>query len=495
MVTGKKQDECSICHEEAVNELQCSSCKYYVHFKCVLGFAPPAGLESSTEKGKHICPPCLVGASNNLLHIAIDAHTSTPPSARELRAERRASFRGAESVNTVSVTVQNQAGSASPPAVKVNGDTPNTVDTGAPSEAGSTHPEHELSPLSPPDLARSGRPKYILKTLRNLPSHTDTLILGDSNSHHIDGKEIDPVNNSVAIRSSGGLCIVALVHALKEHTSPLNRLKKVYLAIGVNDFLHSDDHCLDDWPHHIKSLQTECLRVFPRAKLFFILPFRGLPSVPQSFLKELEHQLKTQAPKFKRLSSPFMRNKVDRGGVHINDKGKQHYLQFLQKVTGCTKVIEQARVDSSVGTVQEKVQKDSDVKTESSTDPGQQHNGPPATTEQQPSGPPTRMNPWAQQHGVPQSQMWPQGRPPNIQSPWPSSFGWDNRSFFPQHQNYQSMHPAQRSMFNVPPPSPHFYGQQGHLPGHDSVVREITDAVTQAMMQRYGQRQPSGCQY
>ena len=328
-------EHCTICTGDASGELSCSRCEYPCHYTCALGFEPPDEFKNSPHKHKFLCPPCVVGKSHNLLHVALNAHEKNftrkptggdpPPTggAPPPTGGEPPPTGGDPPLNAANLSARDQRAAARERRVSARAENhTEPVTSGAP----------KLSDLSDTDLSRAAKPKYMISRLRNLPDHTNIVLFGDSNTHKIHGRRVDPEGQSVAIRSSGGLCIPAFVHALKENNDPCPRVKKLYLSLGTNDSLHSGEHCLEDWPHHIKSLQVECLRVFPRARLHFILPFKGLSGVPNSFIKVLEGLLREHCPKFQRLHPPSMINKVDNGGVHINPEGKTAYITFLQKV-------------------------------------------------------------------------------------------------------------------------------------------------------------------
>ena len=65
--------ECVICGDESIDELQCADCKHCLHFNCALGFEPPDEFKASDLKSEYICPPCLCGSTDALLHQAMDA--------------------------------------------------------------------------------------------------------------------------------------------------------------------------------------------------------------------------------------------------------------------------------------------------------------------------------------------------------------------------------------------------------------------------------------
>ena len=318
-------NQCLVCNLDADGQLQCSVCKYHLHYVCVLGLDPPEDFKASGEKHKYVCPPCLVGTSYDLLHLAIDAHSRNAaagsikinvPSARGRRAERRASAR--DNVNGGMVV-------ADPPLP-----TPDRVSVQGSDELGGD--SADLSPLHEADIARSNRLSFILNTFKNLPDHVTTLILGDSNTHKIRGNDLDPKGNKVCVRSFGGLCIYATVHALKNYEHEYSNIRKVAWSLGANDALHGEDqHCLDDYPHHVQALYTETKRVFPNSTVHFILPFSGIKAVTPAFRSSLQALLKEHAPEIKMHNPPNMSGKMMRDGVHINQAGKEAYVNFLMK--------------------------------------------------------------------------------------------------------------------------------------------------------------------
>lgn len=177
----------------------------------------------------------------------------------------------------------------------------------------------------------------ILNALKNLPDHKSTLILGDSNTHGIKGDQVDPVNGSVAVRSFSGLCIVAAAHALRKYKYSYRNVKRLVWSLGTNDGLHSNEHCHEDFETHIKALYRESSRIFPQARISFILPFTGITGVSVQFTKELVSALKIHCPKMWRCRAPSMVDRMTRGGVHINAEGKRVYTNYLMKnFTKCT---------------------------------------------------------------------------------------------------------------------------------------------------------------
>ena len=197
-----------------------------------------------------------------------------------------------------------------------------------------THPSnresvHVLAPLHPRETGPSNKLGYILNALQNVPNHRSTVMIGDSNFHCVNVGEIDPTNRSVAIRSVSGLCVVSASDALKKFTYSYPKFKKVVLSVGANDFMHRDQHCPDDWSTHLSNLITDTHRIFPQAVIHFVLPFRGLDTVPPSFIEKFEYILKTEHPQIKKHYAPSMAGKTRRDGIHLNAQGAEVLRTFL----------------------------------------------------------------------------------------------------------------------------------------------------------------------
>ena len=187
------------------------------------------------------------------------------------------------------------------------------------------------------DKVRSKRLSYILNTLKNLPDHKTTIVLGDSNHHCIVGDEVDPVYKSVAVRSFSGLCIVSAAYALQKHEHTHSNIKRAVFGLGTNDELHKDQHCEEEFVKHLKTLHSEASRVFPQAHISFILPFHGINGVTFKATQDLASALKVHCPSIWRCRPPSMVGKMNRGGIHINSEGKRAYTEYLMKnFTKCT---------------------------------------------------------------------------------------------------------------------------------------------------------------
>ena len=279
---------------------------------------------------------------------------------------------------------------------------------------------HIHTTLRPSDISRSKKLSYILNALKNCLSYRSTLVIGDSNTHPINQREVDAEGRSVAIRSISGLCVVAAAHALKAYKFTYRKVKKLVWSIGINDFLHENQHCTEEWDMHLKSLYTESARIFPNASISLVLPFHGLSSVPSSFTKEFEKKVKALCPKIKRLRTPSMLNKVKHDGVHLNREGVDKYFSFLQ--AQFTKV-RSTREDNT---------------------PSNAHNSSASSARVQ-SGESFRVN----------------------------------SSDFP---------PIQQAHTAVPPAPPYvLQSQPPYYPAHQvQMIRELTEAVTHAMLRRCG---------
>ena len=189
--------------------------------------------------------------------------------------------------------------------------------------------QNDLAPLHPRDMGPANKLGYILNSLQNVPSYRSTAMIGASNFHYINQGEIDPTNKSVAIRSVSGLCVVSAAHALKKFRYQYHKFRKIIWCLGINDYMHQDIHCPDDWATHLSDLISETGRIFPQATIHFILPFSGLPGVPQSFIQEMEKTLKAVGPNVKRHHTPSMSGMVRSDGIHLTSSGAQKLRAFL----------------------------------------------------------------------------------------------------------------------------------------------------------------------
>ena len=185
-----------------------------------------------------------------------------------------------------------------------------------------------LAPLHPIDAGPSKNLSYILNALKGLPRHKSTLLFGDSNLHCVQG-ELDPQRKNVAIRSVSGLCVVSAAHALSQYNFNYGQISKVVWMLGVNDYLHRQDHCEEDWSEHLCTLINETKRIFKNASIHFVLPFKGLPSVPLQHSKDISDLLMNSFPSVRRHYPPSMEDNVKPDGIHLNKNGAKLLRDFL----------------------------------------------------------------------------------------------------------------------------------------------------------------------
>ena len=190
----------------------------------------------------------------------------------------------------------------------------------------------ETAELHEADVSRSKKLSYILNSFKNIPHHRNIAVIGDSNLHGVKETEIDSQSKQIVVRGCSGLCVPAAVYALKQYNHKYSHFKRIIWSLGTNDLLHKDQHCPDDWQFHLDSLFKETKRVFPRAKIGFVMPFHGLPSVPQSYIKFISDSVKNASPTVKRYTTPTMKNKVKGDGVHITAEGAHVFESYIKKI-------------------------------------------------------------------------------------------------------------------------------------------------------------------
>ena len=357
-MTGTADGElCLLCGIDAKEELSCRLCLSKLHFKCAFGSVVNNPKQQTTFKNGHFtCPVCLIAKDNKLILKTVSTNQKyLAATSNIVDFQLPAGF-----FSDASLAVEDAASDKSnDPATDQDAGHTSDASTvnffkssgflskfgtergvASPSDESPASEEEtevgELAPLHLRDRSLSITLGRILNNLRNLPTYRSTLIIGDSNGHFIKEGEIDPESKSVAARAVSGLCVVAAAEALKNYKHSIGKVKKVIYSLGVNDYLHSDDHCAENWPAHLQSLVTNSARVFPKASIVFITPFSGLPKVPDDFINDFLHQVRLVKDKVKPLKitwlkPPSMKNKVSEDGVHLNHLGKKAYMGFLRK--------------------------------------------------------------------------------------------------------------------------------------------------------------------
>ena len=103
------------------------------------------------------------------------------------------------------------------------------------------------------------------------------------------------------------------------------------LSLGANDHLHANEHCPGEWDVHFDTLFREIKRIFHKAKVHFVVPFKGLPKVPEEHGLKIWDLLKAKYPYVRKHSAPSMKNKVKPDGIHIDKEGAKSFRAFLVK--------------------------------------------------------------------------------------------------------------------------------------------------------------------
>lgn len=351
---------CTVCRREADCELRCRRCECALHYTCALGFDPPDDLKLSDLKRDFMCAPCLVGTSYDLLHRALEAHrrcqppqithvadahvpddhqrgfTRTAPMKTPKRRARRKQKRRQNPelpTEVVGSGVIDSDGGSRGGMSDSDGDSGNedvrVVDGTEIVDSGDDDDGGGITPLHSSCITRSKRMTYILNTFRNFPHFVTTLIGGCSVLHGVDGKQLDS-EGSVNVRSVGGLCVFALVHALLGHTQVHSRIKQVVWSLGTNDALHQHQHCVKDNRKYIDLLYRESKRIFPQAEIKFVVPYGGMEKVPSGHIKQLTKDIKVMCPDMKVYHPPSLREKLCRDGVHPNKDGRNALIRFLR---------------------------------------------------------------------------------------------------------------------------------------------------------------------
>lgn len=373
-------DPCRLCSGETVEDevLSCTKCHKTYHFKCGTGLSDVA--QRPLERlflQPFKCPLCTIGEKNTLVHIVLTInqihnegkHAQTfdlgnaldtsvqddaapeavvtppvaPPVAVVTPAAVNPAVPGPPAADNPAVPGSPAAQGPADPQVRDNATAEGHQRDGRPPLPPSLAGE-SLAPLHDHDESRSNKFGYLLNSFYRLPGHPNTFCGGDSHLTHLDGKEVDPVDDQVRVRSAGGLCIPATVHALAHHKRVYKKFRKVIWCLGTNDALHGrEQHCAEDRVKYLRLLYSESCRIFPQASINFVLPFVGLKGVSKPFINDLERDIKSACPDMLVFRPPTMRNKIGQKGLHLNRSGRLSFIKFLRE----TFVTRKARVFSS----------------------------------------------------------------------------------------------------------------------------------------------------
>ena len=344
-----------MCTLEVTEELKCKWCSHLCHFKCIIG-REVKNVSNRAYFGhakNFVCPVCIVGRNNVLtlkamsanqayiqLQHAVDFTLNLSSSASSPAGDRSSAAPSDDEDDVEAAEPHLEPPPSTPVAAHVGQNNPDSPHVQQPDTV--EHPVHERRQQdieaatdectpSPGDVTRSKRLTSMLNTLHTMPHHKTTLIMGDSNTHGVSPTQVDPENDSVAVKSFGGLCIVAAVYALQQYKLSHKHVKRAVWSLGTNDALHEGEHCLEESDKYMKALYKETSRIFPKASVEFLLPFSGIQGVSEKFRQDLGKSLKINCPRIKVHHMPSMRNKLNKDGVHINWAGKRAYIEFLMK--------------------------------------------------------------------------------------------------------------------------------------------------------------------
>ena len=343
-------DTCGVCSGETVKdeELLCKKCHRSYHVECGTGLSDIIVALRTVEKLQDLnfkCPICNIGERNSLIHTVLTTNQLHNEGKRVQPLTVPDTNNTETTVNNDNVAAEVVTAAITPaagPNANVAAVTPGApVHTVQPSQnitvEGARHTlppslvREDLTPLHEHDESRAKKFSYLLNSFYRLPGHPNVFIGGDSHLTKLDGKEVDPDDDQVRVRSAGGLCIPALVHALAGHKRVYKKFKSVSWSVGTNDALHGDEqHCPDDRNKYLRLLYSESRRIFPGAKIYVILPFSGLRGVSQSFIDTLERDLKSACPDMVLLKPPSMHNKIGKSGLHANRSGRLAFIKFLR---------------------------------------------------------------------------------------------------------------------------------------------------------------------
>ena len=190
----------------------------------------------------------------------------------------------------------------------------------------------DTAPLHKQDVLRATKLTDMMKNSRQLLSRASRVVIGDSNMKEVARNrdlQLD-ISRTTCVLACGGLCTVAAAQGLKDHAETYTRVTKVILAVSTNDALHPHQHCMDDREKHLKKLEQEIKRMFPRAKIHFLVPFSGMKEVPNTHIDAMGRAVKS-ATHMTVHTPPNMSGKIKPDGVHLTWDGKVAFTDYLTK--------------------------------------------------------------------------------------------------------------------------------------------------------------------
>ena len=177
------------------------------------------------------------------------------------------------------------------------------------------------------DVDRMNEFSKIISRLLSMPESVDTVLIGDSNLHAIRGKKLDATNGTWVF-SSGGLCLVSAVHALKKHGRSYPNVKRIVYHIGLNDELHKTQHVSGERPKYLRALKELTHEIFPNAEIKYILPFIG-GKMDRGSIMRLKEDIAHSIPECDIYHPPNMKEKLITG-VHLKPSGVASFMSFLR---------------------------------------------------------------------------------------------------------------------------------------------------------------------
>lgn len=350
-------------NEGAEHHLKCSSCDQVLHYQCGIGYEDPVkAFRVSLGKQQYKCPICIVADTHKLIIMALQRHdqltTHPPPVAPVPVHDAAAVQEGGEADPEVDGDAAPGGDGVPPPHVN-DGAPPPHVNDGAPQEnlagdislasGSSIHPyqperrrtstvrsdRHNGSfrpVLSDGERQRVRRCKGMLFGLKHISGSVDTLLLLDSNGRGILEENIDGSGRKVCLRAIGGLCCAATTQALKECKLRYSKIKHMYIGLGTNDHNHRREHP-GQRVDYIKGLDHEARKVFPNAKIHFILPFAAIKGLGADYVSGLAESIKDAGVHWEVHQPSAMKGKlVGRAQIHLTPGGRVAFTKWLSKL-------------------------------------------------------------------------------------------------------------------------------------------------------------------
>ena len=350
---------CLLCPDDMVEEqLTCSSCNHQLHYSCGMGVkVPPEDFRTSPDKQQYICPICIAATSYNRIHLVLARHeemsklepytpvlnTTVIPVAASSEThgdgddvvddEEDESLPShisvASNVTAVPIVSQRQGPNSHtvphPPPVesfRVRRSTANSNDTGF------------RDIVSNSEKRRIKRCKGMLYGLKHMGKDVETLLVLDSNGRSIKSEDIDGSGENVRVSAIGGLCVAAATSALNDCSRNLKfpKIKRVAYGLGTNDHLHAHEHP-GQKVQYIKQLNEASKKVFPNARVQFILPFADIEGLGADYVRDLSSSIVDAHVGWKIHHPPSMKQKLVRPArIHLNPLGRVNFTQWLRKI-------------------------------------------------------------------------------------------------------------------------------------------------------------------